>query len=97
MILIDSDLSDINITLPEGCIDQDGKLNQPKFEEKIRDKFNKGASGLRIMWYGHKKKQGGKKIIQLRGRSSFQSPSHQSLMMVKASIDEPGHGIITFL
>lgn len=30
--------------------------------------------------------QGGKKIIQLRGRSSFQSPSHQSLMMVKSVI-----------
>jgi len=28
--------------------------------------------------------QGGKRIIQLRGRSSFQSPSHQSLMMVRS-------------
>jgi malate dehydrogenase len=28
--------------------------------------------------------QGGKAIIQLRGRSSFQSPSHQSLAMVRA-------------
>ncbi|MEM7394712.1 MAG: malate dehydrogenase, partial [Verrucomicrobiota bacterium] len=33
--------------------------------------------------------QGGKRIIQLRGRSSFQSPSHQSLEMVRAVID--GH------
>ncbi len=32
-------------------------------------------------------KQGGKRIIQLRGRSSFQSPSHQSLLMVKAAMD----------
>ena len=30
--------------------------------------------------------QGGKRIIQLRGRSSFQSPSHQSILMIKASI-----------
>jgi len=36
-------------------------------------------------------KQGGKKIIQLRGRSSFQSPSHQSLMMVKAVIEGGGY------
>ena len=35
--------------------------------------------------------QGGKKIIQLRGRSSFQSPSHQSLMMVKAAMDGAGY------
>jgi malate dehydrogenase len=35
--------------------------------------------------------QGGKKIIQLRGRSSFQSPSHQSLMMVKAAMDGKGY------
>ena len=35
--------------------------------------------------------QGGKRIIQLRGRSSFQSPSHQSLMMVKAAIDGKGY------
>lgn len=35
--------------------------------------------------------QGGKKIIQLRGRSSFQSPSHQSLMMVKAVMDGQGY------
>lgn len=36
-------------------------------------------------------KQGGKKIIQLRGRSSFQSPAHQSLMMVKAVMDGQGY------
>lgn len=30
--------------------------------------------------------QGGKRIIQLRGRSSFQSPSHQSLVMVRSAI-----------
>ncbi len=36
-------------------------------------------------------KQGGKKIIQLRGRSSFQSPSHQSLLMVKAVMDGAGY------
>lgn len=30
--------------------------------------------------------QGGKRIIQLRGRSSFQSPSHQSLMMIRSAI-----------
>ena len=30
--------------------------------------------------------QGGKRIIQLRGRSSFQSPSHQSVLMVKCAI-----------
>jgi len=30
--------------------------------------------------------QGGKRIIQLRGRSSFQSPSHQSLLMVQSAI-----------
>lgn len=36
-------------------------------------------------------RQGGKKIIQLRGRSSFQSPSHQSLMMVKAAMDGKGY------
>ena len=30
--------------------------------------------------------QGGKRIIQLRGRSSFQSPSHQSLCMVHSAI-----------
>jgi malate dehydrogenase len=35
--------------------------------------------------------QGGKRIIQLRGRSSFQSPAHQSLLMVKAVIDGGGY------
>ena len=35
--------------------------------------------------------QGGKKIIQLRGRSSFQSPAHQSLLMVKAVMDGKGY------
>lgn len=35
--------------------------------------------------------QGGKRIIQLRGRSSFQSPAHQSLLMVKAAIDNAGY------
>ena len=30
--------------------------------------------------------QGGKKIIQLRGRSSFQSPSHCSLAMIRAAM-----------
>jgi malate dehydrogenase len=34
-----------------------------------------------------KVRQGGKRIIQLRGRSSFQSPSHQSVLMVKSAID----------
>ncbi len=36
-------------------------------------------------------KQGGKRIIQLRGRSSYQSPSHQSLLMVKAVMDGQGY------
>ncbi|HEY8240120.1 MAG TPA: malate dehydrogenase, partial [Kiritimatiellia bacterium] len=36
-------------------------------------------------------RQGGKKIMELRGRSSFQSPSHQSLLMVKAVIDGKGY------
>jgi malate dehydrogenase len=31
-------------------------------------------------------RQGGKRIIQLRGRSSFQSPAHQSLLMVRSAI-----------
>ena len=35
--------------------------------------------------------QGGKRIIQLRGRSSFQSPAHQSILMVKAAIDGQGY------
>lgn len=36
-------------------------------------------------------RQGGKKIIQLRGRSSFQSPSHHSLLMTKAVIEGGGY------
>lgn len=36
-------------------------------------------------------RQGGKKIIELRGRSSFQSPSHQTLLMVKAVMDGQGY------
>jgi malate dehydrogenase len=36
-------------------------------------------------------RQGGKKIIQLRGRSSFQSPSHHALLMVKAVIEDGGY------
>jgi len=36
-------------------------------------------------------RQGGKRIIQLRGRSSWQSPSHQSLLMLKAVIDGKGY------
>jgi malate dehydrogenase len=32
-------------------------------------------------------RQGGKRIIQLRGRSSFQSPAHQSVLMTKSVID----------
>lgn len=35
--------------------------------------------------------QGGKRIIELRGRSSFQSPAHQSLLMVKAVMDNKGY------
>ncbi len=35
--------------------------------------------------------QGGKRIIRLRGRSSFQSPAHQSVLMVKAVIDGKGY------
>jgi len=35
--------------------------------------------------------QGGKRIIQLRGRSSFQSPSHQSVLMVKGVIEGKGY------
>jgi len=38
-----------------------------------------------------KVRQGGKRIIQLRGRSSFQSPAHQSMLMVKAAIDGRGY------
>ncbi len=36
-------------------------------------------------------RQGGKKIIQLRGRSSFQSPAHQAVSMIKAAIDGGGY------
>ena len=36
-------------------------------------------------------RQGGKKIIQLRGRSSFQSPSHHSIRMIKAAIEGGGY------
>ena len=36
-------------------------------------------------------RQGGKKIIELRGRSSFQSPSHQTLLMIKAVMDGKGY------
>jgi len=36
-------------------------------------------------------RQGGKRIIQLRGRSSFQSPAHQSIRMVQAAIDGRGY------
>lgn len=40
-------------------------------------------------WVDLKKKvsQGGKRIIELRGRSSFQSPSHQSLLMIKSAME----------
>lgn len=36
-------------------------------------------------------RQGGKRIIQLRGRSSFQSPAHQSVLMVRAVIEGGGY------
>jgi malate dehydrogenase len=36
-------------------------------------------------------RQGGKRIIQLRGRSSFQSPAHHSILMTKAAIDGAGY------
>ena len=36
-------------------------------------------------------RQGGKRIIQLRGRSSFQSPAHHSVLMLKALIDGQGY------
>jgi malate dehydrogenase len=36
-------------------------------------------------------RQGGKRIIQLRGRSSFQSPAYQSMLMIKAAIDGRGY------
>ena len=35
--------------------------------------------------------QGGKRIIQLRGRSSFQSPAHQSVLMIKGVIAGKGY------
>lgn len=51
------------------------------------------ASLTNQQWEDIKKhvQQGGKKIIELRGRSSFQSPSHQSLLMVKAVMDGKGY------
>ncbi len=36
-------------------------------------------------------RQGGKRIIELRGRSSFQSPAHHSVRMVRAAIDGCGY------
>jgi malate dehydrogenase len=36
-------------------------------------------------------RQGGKKIIQLRGRSSFQSPAHQSVLMLKGVLEGKGY------
>lgn len=36
-------------------------------------------------------RQGGKRIIELRGRSSFQSPAHQSVLMLKAALDGQGY------
>lgn len=36
-------------------------------------------------------RQGGKKIIQLRGRSSFQSPSHHAVRMVRAVVEGGGY------
>lgn len=39
----------------------------------------------------HRVRQGGKRIIELRGRSSFQSPSHQSILMLRAAIDGRGY------
>lgn len=36
-------------------------------------------------------RQGGKRIIELRGRSSFQSPAHQSVLMVRAVMDGKGY------
>lgn len=53
-----------------------------------------GTDALKLdQWDAIKKhvQQGGKKIIELRGRSSFQSPSHQSLEMVKAAMDGKGY------
>lgn len=44
-------------------------------------------------WESLKKhvQQGGKRIIQLRGRSSFQSPAYQSVLIVKAAMDGQGY------
>lgn len=44
-------------------------------------------------WEGIKAhtRQGGKRIIQLRGRSSFQSPSHHALLMTRAVMDGKGY------
>jgi malate dehydrogenase len=36
-------------------------------------------------------RQGGKRIIQLRGRSSFQSPAHHSVLMLEAVLDGRGY------
>ena len=36
-------------------------------------------------------RQGGKRIIQFRGRSSFQSPAHQSVLMLRAVLDGKGY------
>lgn len=40
---------------------------------------------------GQRVRQGGKRIIELRGRSSFQSPAHQSVLMLKAVLDRHGY------
>lgn len=53
-----------------------------------------GTAALpREQWESIKQRvrQGGKRIIELRGRSSYQSPSHQSLLMVKAVIEGGGY------
>jgi malate dehydrogenase len=44
-------------------------------------------------WEGIKQRvrQGGKRIIELRGRSSFQSPAHHAVLMLKAVIDGKGY------
>jgi malate dehydrogenase len=36
-------------------------------------------------------RQGGRRIIELRGRSSFQSPAHHAVMMVRATLDGRGY------
>lgn len=51
-------------------------------DELPREKWEEIAAHVR---------QGGKRIIQLRGRSSFQSPSHHALQMTKAVIDGAGY------